>query len=777
MGMHKARNVLLLLASLLLAVPGCASSGTDADCGDQCDSIDDGTVEPGGSGPQFDRFQHAPATACIKPPAGQKAKGDFIDDKGRSCIPGILPPNSQLAKVYQDHQVDGVTQKGLNDSERRGLAAWTLFASDGKFLRQSTIDAEGNVNLLRALDSTQVPRSERFERFGVLNDPGCKQGKIDKFGLVLDDCADPYSTGIVGVRLKPNPKFNLAEWEALGKAAGGTGAIGHFAPADKTFKLGINGDVVEKHGWEVEPPYLAAVACAACHAQPNPMSPPADVDNPKWSEIVFGAGNQYFKEGELLGGFTPPDDFVHEVLMSQPPGTSDTSRVATDNIFNANVINGIANLAARPLFIEDYPRNNSLGVPQFNPDRISCAERNNPAFPRTVGEFLTAVQSGHDPRTQDGECVATSHVLFNGADSSGLTGALLRVYVNVGSCTDLMLAASGGHFLVAAAQSPISRRALHDTCSEYQDMNDRVMDTFGFLAYHRPYRLEDAPGGASMVDRAQAKRGETVFAENCATCHSSVQPIDPNYDPQDSTTWFTDERAEFFRALVAKPEFLAGNFLSDDRRYPIDLLGTNASRAYATNGTEGHIWEEFTSSTSRNLPGVGGIEVNVELPFGIDVDNALAEATGGRGYYRTPSLAGVWFSAPFLHNNSVGLFNQDPSVKGRLAAYEDAMEKLLMLSKRDGKDTVRRTQRKTKLMGLLPLPSGTPIDVFANLGLLYAPDTADTSFLDNLNPLNIIDRLKSRMGATDPVQDKGHLFGVTLSEGDKRALIEYLKLM
>ena len=36
---------------------------------------------------------------------------------------------------------------------------------------------------------------------------------------------------------------------------------------------------------------------------------------------------------------------------------------------------------------------------------------------------------------------------------------------------------------------------------------------------------------------------------------------------------------------------------------------------------------------------------------------------GGRGYTRPPSLISLWSTAPFLLNNSVGTFDQDPSVE------------------------------------------------------------------------------------------------------------------
>ena len=35
--------------------------------------------------------------------------------------------------------------------------------------------------------------------------------------------------------------------------------------------------------------------------------------------------------------------------------------------------------------------------------------------------------------------------------------------------------------------------------------------------------------------------------------------------------------------------------------------------------------------------------------------------TAKRLFYRTPTLVSIWATAPYLHNNSVGLYNGDPS--------------------------------------------------------------------------------------------------------------------
>ena len=63
------------------------------------------------------------------------------------------------------------------------------------------------------------------------------------------------------------------------------------------------------------------------------------------------------------------------------------------------------------------------------------------------------------------------------------------------------------------------------------------------------------------------------------------------------------------RAEVQKPDFLDGNFLSNEERIPIDVVQTNAARALATNATRGHVWDNFSSETYKTLPAAGEIDV------------------------------------------------------------------------------------------------------------------------------------------------------------------------
>jgi hypothetical protein len=164
-----------------------------------------------------------------------------------------------------------------------------------------------------------------------------------------------------------------------------------------------------------------------------------------------------------------------------------------------------------------------------------------------------------------------------------------------------------------------------------------------------------------------------------------------------------------------------------------------------------------------------------------------------------------------LHNNTLGEFTGDPSVAGRLEAFNDAVEKLLWPEKRLGKASIWRTQNECYLhlrkefvpkmlqafagkdgyLKIGPVPKGTPINLLANL----EPDFRDLATLkvtlskallaihaQNLSPekarvelLKSVPQLIAANKCPDFVEDKGHYFGTDLPDEDKRALIEYLK--
>ena len=133
-----------------------------------------------------------------------------------------------------------------------------------------------------------------------------------------------------------------------------------------------------------------------------------------------------------------------------------------------------------------------------------------------------------------------------------------------------------------------------------------------------------------------------------------------------------------------KPRFFKDNFLSTDRRVSIQEIGINACSPLGTNAIRNDIWDNFSSQTYKELPATGKITLYNPVdgtPWQYEMPG------GGRGYARPASLVSLWSSAPYLQNNSVGKFNGDPSVEGRMKAFEDGIEKMLWPEKRD-KDPV-----------------------------------------------------------------------------------------
>jgi hypothetical protein len=385
------------------------------------------------------------------------------------------------------------------------------------------------------------------------------------------------------------------------------------------------------------------------------------------------------------------------------------------------------------------------------------------------------------------------HVLKDGADSIGsaclddptpnpgvndTACAALRVYVNIGLCAAIWTTLQDPVYGLKRDQSPFDPRQARQQNSACNDgwtaTEGRMEGLESFLRTLPPLHLSDADGGAAYMpkDANALTRGKTVFAENCARCHSSKRP--PEGYQGDAVAWY--------RNAVAQGDFLDSNFLSDDDRHPVSEIGTNSERAMASNATEGHIWQEFSSDTYKKLPAVH--VTDLVDPIHTDLHLLPFDATGGRGYYRTPTLQNIWATAPFFHNNSLGLVNNDPSVPGRLAAYQDAMQKLLWPERRPGIQTIRRTTRASTFTyeegGKVCIARNTPIDVIANVDLVtpekFREDNFWTRLMCHINGTGSLNGLFLLVdNAPDFVQDRGHTFGSTLSDDDKNALIEYLK--
>ena len=94
-----------------------------------------------------------------------------------------------------------------NPENARGNPRFWRMTEKRLWLIANTLDLPVDVNMLGYI--TNTPHDQRFQTLGTINDPGCKKAtKPDAYGLMLDVCDDPYSSGIMGIRLFPNPNFD-----------------------------------------------------------------------------------------------------------------------------------------------------------------------------------------------------------------------------------------------------------------------------------------------------------------------------------------------------------------------------------------------------------------------------------------------------------------------------------------------------------------------------------------------------------------------------------------
>ncbi len=651
----------------------------------------------------------------------------------------------------------------LTTDEIKGRNTWNLWCGGTEqFWDRMSREAYGLTDLLKMIDSRN--RGARFKEVGLINQPGYKQAsKPDQYGLWVDESVeaepaaiDPKvygrSTGVMGFRLFENPDFKgdaVKKWDPNR----------YYNDPD----YAASSDLVR--------PYRVGVSCGSCHIAFNPINPPADPENPKWENLASAIGNQYFREGRVFANGVKPGGFFWEMLLKQPPGTSDTSRIATDHINNPNTINAIFLLG----------------------ERLREADEE-----KLVGDSLKL------PGVTD--TMKVPRVLKDGADSVGVPGATLRVYINIGSYSQHWVQQHNA-LIGLTKQKPFSIETAQKKSVYWLATQQKFENIAKFFMRLKSFRLEDAPDGKDYLTKNQAvmDRGKIVFAENCATCHSSKRP------PAGAN------ELDWFRQEVVKSDFRDNNFFSDDRRYPVTILKTNAARASATNAKRGHIWDSFSSETYKNLASVGDIEV--WNPYTERMENFTIPG-GGPGYYRTPSLISIWTSAPLLHNNALGIFNSDPTVKGRVDAFTDAITKMLWPEKRLGKDSICRTTRESHaqfqlavipepLRSLLkphadadgyfrigPIPEGTPINLLANVGTQMEPKefvelclrvkkalveirvkNLDAAAAKELLKRDVAPILFRVSNCPDLIEDRGHEFGANLPDADKRALIEFLKTL
>ncbi|HUF56765.1 MAG TPA: hypothetical protein VMM55_09425 [Thermohalobaculum sp.] len=747
----------------------------------------------------------------------------------------------------------------LSPDEVKGRNMWMVWTGGNDLLwDRLTRDTFGQFDLLKTLSShpdLPAQRSNRFEYLGLINEPCFEEATgpdPDRHGLWLDrrveDCPpDPFAnadkypgveigargrnmpvgsyygepTGVLGLRLFPNPDFDER--------------------AERTWDPERYYDDPDYYlSKDLVRPYRVGMSCAFCHVGPSPIDPPADPERPEMENLNATVGAQYFWFERIFAW--KPDDrqYMVQLIHTARPGTLDTSLVSSDYINNPRTMNAVYLLEAR--------MENAL---RLGEERLTGGELDNKQFDDVLDEGNPLTAFFEEP-----DLSYSPRVRKDAADSVGALGALNRVYLNIGLFSEEWTR----HFnpiVGGRTITPIEIETAQENSAYWQATEQQTpLTALYFLKAGRPDYLSEAPGGEAYLteDEETLDRGRTVFAENCARCHSSKLPASAyeaipggcsgrGYLQCWNRYWELSKTGEFkseMREIVHAEDFLDGNFLSNELRIPVTLLKTNACSPLATNAIGGNIWDNFSSTTYKELPSVGTIEVHHPVT-GEAYDYEMP--AGGRGYTRVPSLISLWSSAPYLLNNTVGYYVPDPSVEGRMRAFEDGIEKMLWPERRK-KDaelgdkvpgTIDRVTERSYLVvprgfqpdflvrlvepfrdelpwlfnaegdiELGPIPAGTPIGLLANLNLRL--DQADLleriehdfklarliikikrdlkSLPENASDrqaraafADLVEPLLELSKCPDFVVNRGHYFGTDLGDAEKRDLIAYLKTL
>ncbi|MEO6093953.1 MAG: hypothetical protein ABIT04_12880 [Novosphingobium sp.] len=606
--------------------------------------------------------------------------------KGTASGDGLSDSHFQQADEDYFHDMDnGVA---LTPSEVKGRNMWLVWTGDNDWfwhhMSEPTFGGFDLLKLVAAPPGSPNARANRWKQLGFVNEPCFEAAaKPGKWGLYLDQrtpgCVpDPFAnatkypgvksgalgrvqaagsyfgepTGILGLRLFPNPDFDEA-------------AAKHWKATDYYNNRGYFEDK------RLIRPFRVGMSCGFCHVGPSPIHPPKDPNNPAFADLNSTVGAQYMWADRLFMWEARPSNFMYQLVKTFRPGALDTSLVSTDNINNPRTMNAIYNLGARLDVGKALAR-----------ERLAAGSIDNKQF----NDF---VKDGPLTKFYDKPFALAPHVLKDGSDSVGALGALNRVYLNIG----LFGREWVKHFNPVVGGKPIDAitiaQARRD--SAYWRATEAGTPDIArfFLKAARPDRLMDAPGGTSyLAADGLVAQGRIVFANTCARCHSSKQPASPNgasapaeigadYMQRFRSWWHWTQSPRFkqgMRAIVADPRFLDGNYLSSDARIPQTLLRTNLCSPLATNALRGNIWDNFSSESYKNLPSIG--TTSYQNPF-TGAWQAYPMPAGGRGYTRVPSLISLWSTAPYLLNNRVGPFNGDPSVAGRMAMFDASIRQML----------------------------------------------------------------------------------------------------
>src|SRR5437667_6228173 len=433
----------------------------------------------------------------------QGARAQAVVDEAKQA--GRSAQSFPAADENYFHGMDGGVQ--LTADEVKGRNMWLVWTGGNDRLWDELTNLTfGSFDLLKILSSypgLKYSRDNRWNYFGLVNEPCFTKAtgpNQQRYGLWLDvrdpGCPpDPfenaekypgvamgargkniaagsyygYPTGIVGLRLFPNPDFNEAaakEWNA-----------------ERFYK-----DPDYYLSKELVRPYRVGVSCGFCHVGPNPEKPPANPEAPQWENLSATVGAQYFWVDRIFAWNADESAFFFQFLHTARPGTLDTSLVSSDNINNPRTMNAVYNLPARLEAAKRWGRE-TLGSDNFANKQFNDFISQGP-----LTQFF-----------QPPNAVWTPHVLKDGADSVGALGALNRVYLNIGLFSEEWLR----HFNPILGGKPVTPIEITTARANSVYWDATELQTPGMALFllkaSYPHKLKNAPGAAAYLsDPAEA---------------------------------------------------------------------------------------------------------------------------------------------------------------------------------------------------------------------------------------------------------------------------------
>ena len=481
----------------------------------------------------------------------------------------------------------------LTPDEIKGRNTWLVWsAGNDRLWDRMTFASVGALDFLKTLSSypkLNGHRANRWDYFGLVNEPCFEEAagpRTDRYGLWLDTrdghCPpDPfenehkypgvkigargnnlpagsyygYASGVVGLRLFPNPDFDAAaqkRWDPVRF---------YIDPAYYNSK-----DLVR--------PYRVGMSCGFCHVGPNPIRPPVDRNHPQWQNLSSNVGAQYLNTGRIFFWSGDQHNFIFQLFHTYRPGTLDTSFIPADNINNPRAMNAIYQLGPRVLEARRWGRETLRGGALDN---------------RQLTDFVK--QGPLAQLFQAPDTVYTARVLKDGADSVGVIGALNRVYLNIGTFSEEVLL----HFNAIVGGKPVSpieisvarKNSAYFAATEAQTFSTAQF----FLKTTQPHYLKDAPGGEQYLTKDQSLLTQaaswsspiTALAATPASSPEKIAGLDPagfdtnaDCNGKDYLTcwnkfWNATQTEGFksqMRKLVLAPDFLENNYLSSEFRSP-----------------------------------------------------------------------------------------------------------------------------------------------------------------------------------------------------------------